>query len=347
MTEPTHQSDFRIPPQINLPTSSHQPQYDLYKVLETTLQASIIEQRRGRRWGIFFKTIGIVLTLIILSVLMNPLDFSGINQQTSTLIDNPSAPYKRHTAVVRLNGVIASEADANAYELMSNLGRAFNDPHTDAVILEINSGGGSPVQSGYVYDEIKRLRKIYPSIKLYAVIADIGASGAYYIAAAADEIYADKASLVGSIGVTGASFGFVDSMKMLGVERRAYTSGEHKAFLDPFQIMNPIETEFWKNQLNHIHEQFIKVVKDGRGARLKETAQTFSGLIWNGENALEMGLIDGLGSPYFLAREIIKSPKMVLFSSELSTFDRMVKKFGASIGTQLSNQMGLNGISLK
>ncbi len=318
----------------------------LYKAMETALLASVTEQRRGRRWGIFFKLLGFGYLLVLLSFMAFPFNFGAINN-SYVMLDENGQPFKTHTALITLKGTIASDTEASSDNLIANLRRAFANPETDAVILEINSGGGSPVQSGYVYDEIKRLRGIHPKIKLYAVITDIGASGAYYIAAAADEIYADKASLVGSIGVTGASFGFVDTMKMVGVERRLYTSGEHKAFLDPFQPMNDVETDFWKTQLTHIHEQFIKVVRDGRGKRLKETPDMFSGLIWNGETALEMGLIDGLGSARFVARDIIKSPKLVRFNIEESVFDRLVKRFGVSVGSQLANEINNKGLQLK
>lgn len=327
------------------PNTQLSPEY-LYKAMETALLASVTEQRRGRRWGIFFKLLGFSYLLILISAMVFPFNLGAVNNSYVPL-DKNGQPFKTHTALITLKGTIASDTEASSDNLISNLRRAFANPDTDAVILEINSGGGSPVQSGYVYDEIKRLRALHPNTKLYAVITDIGASGAYYIAAAADEIYADKASLVGSIGVTGASFGFVDTMKMVGVERRLYTSGEHKAFLDPFQPMNETETEFWKKQLAHVHQQFIQVVRNGRGTRLKETPEIFSGLIWNGETALEMGLIDGLGSARYVAREIIKSPKLVRFNIEESVFERLVKRFGVSVGSQIANEISNNGLQLK
>lgn len=240
--------------------------------------------------------------------------------------------------------MIADREDASADKLITALRNAFTHADTKGIILRINSPGGSPVQSGYVYDEIRRLRTLHPHIKVYAVITDLGASGAYYIASAADEIYADKSSLVGSIGVTAASFGFVDSMKMLGVERRVYTSGEHKAFLDPFQPQRADETEFWHSVLATTHQQFINSVKQGRGERLKDSEypEVFSGLVWSGEQALELGLIDALGNSSHVAREVIGVEQIRDFSVEDSPFDRFAKRFGASVGERLSLWLGLS-----
>lgn len=217
------------------------------------------------------------------------------------------------------------------------------------VILRINSPGGSPVQSGYVYDEIRRLRSLHPDIKLYAVISDLGASGAYYIASAADQIYADKASLVGSIGVTAAGYGFVGTMEKLGVERRTYTSGEHKSFLDPFQPQKADETQFWQGVLDTTHRQFIASVKQGRGDRLKDKdhPELFSGLVWSGEQALPLGLIDGLGSASSVARDVIGEKELVDFTVEESPFDRFSKKLGASVAEKLALYMGFQGPTLR
>lgn len=217
------------------------------------------------------------------------------------------------------------------------------------MILRINSPGGSPVQSGYIYDEIRRLRGENPNIKVYAVISDLGASGAYYIASAADQIYADKASLVGSIGVTAASFGFTGLMDKLGVDRRVYTSGEHKAFLDPFQPQKPEEAAFWKTVLETTHKQFIDSVKKGRGDRLKdaEHPELFSGLIWSGEQALDLGLIDALGNTSYVAREVIGQEELVDFTVQESPLDRFTKKLGASVAEQLAMWMGFQGPALR
>ncbi|HJE67613.1 S49 family peptidase, partial [Pseudomonas oryzihabitans] len=218
-----------------------------------------------------------------------------------------------------------------------------------AVVLKINSPGGSPVQAGQVFDEIKRQRGLHPKVPVYAVIEDLGASGAYYIAAAADEIVADKASLVGSIGVTAASFGFVDLMNRVGVERRAYTSGAHKAFLDPFQPKNPEETVFWNDVLKQTHQQFIQSVKTGRGDRLKDAdhPELFSGLIWTGEQAKQLGLIDKLGDVDYVARDLVGATSQVDFTVKDNAFDRFAKRLGASAAQQLSMALGFSGVSLR
>ncbi|WP_070887098.1 signal peptide peptidase SppA [Pseudomonas sp. D1-3] len=307
-----------------------------WKLLEKTLLASVHEQRRSRRWGIFFK----LLTFIYLF---------GALALFSPLISTQGGSSTAHTAVIEVRGMIADKEAASADNIVGSLRAAFKDPNTKGVVLRINSPGGSPVQSGYVYDEIRRLRGEHPDIKVYAVISDLGASGAYYIASAADQIYADKASLVGSIGVTAASFGFVDTMEKLGVERRVYTSGEHKAFLDPFQPQKDEETRFWKTVLDTTHKQFIDSVKKGRGDRLKdaEHPELFSGLIWSGEQALSLGLIDGLGSTSYVAREVIGQEEMVDFTVQESPLDRFTKKLGASVAEHIALWMGFQGPTLR
>ncbi|GLX12813.1 peptidase [Pseudomonas straminea] len=308
-----------------------------WKLLEKTLLASVHEQRRSRRWGIFFK----LLTFIYL--------FGALALFSPLISNQGSGSSSPHTAVIEVRGMIADKEAASADNIVGSLRAAFKDPNTKGVILRINSPGGSPVQSGYVYDEIRRLRGENPNIKVYAVISDLGASGAYYIASAADQIYADKASLVGSIGVTAASFGFVDTMEKLGVERRVYTSGEHKAFLDPFQPQKDEETRFWKTVLDTTHKQFIDSVKKGRGDRLKdaEHPELFSGLIWSGEQALSLGLIDGLGSTSYVAREVIGQEEMVDFTVQESPLDRFTKKLGASVAEHLALWMGFQGPTLR
>lgn len=296
----------------------------LYSILEKTLQSGVIEQRRKRRWGIFFKLLFAVYLLAILAIFAS----TSILDEQKKYMDANGNLLDSYTAVIRLEGEIAANTDASADKLIAALRNAFKDPKAKAIVIRINSGGGSPVQSGYVYDEINRLKKLHNK-KVYAVISDIGASGAYYIASAADEIYADQASLVGSIGVTAASFGFVGTLDKLGVERRIYTSGEHKAFLDPFSPQNSSETEFWKEVLNTVHVQFINAVKQGRGDRLQENPELFSGLIWSGEQALPLGLIDGLGSTSSVAREIIQAPDLVDFTVQDKGFDRFIKKIGS------------------
>lgn len=314
-------------------SSGNQLDDKAWKLLEKAVLASTVEQRRSRRWGIFFKSLTFLYLFGMLALLLPTLD--GDTRHAST---------GSHTALIEVRGMIADREDASADKLITALRNAFAHADTKGIILRINSPGGSPVQSGYVYDEIRRLRTLHPHIKVYAVITDLGASGAYYIASAADEIYADKSSLVGSIGVTAASFGFVDSMKMLGVERRVYTSGEHKAFLDPFQPQRADETEFWHSVLATTHQQFINSVKQGRGERLKDSEypEVFSGLVWSGEQALELGLIDALGNSSHVAREVIGVEQIRDFSVEDSPFDRFAKRFGASVGERLSLWLGLS-----
>ena len=308
-----------------------------WKLLEKTLLAGIQEQRRARRWGILFKVLTFCYLIMVLFLF-------------SPLIDmERSATSSAYTALIDVRGVIADKEAASADNLVTSLQAAFDDPKVKGVVLRINSPGGSPVQSGYVYDEIRRLRGLHPDIKVYAVISDLGASGAYYIASAADEIYADKASLVGSIGVTAAGFGFVGAMDKLGIQRRAYTSGEHKAFLDPFEPEKPDETKFWQGVLNVTHEQFIASVKQGRGDRLKDKdhPELFSGLVWTGQQALPLGLIDGLGNASSVARDVIGEKELVDFTVQESAFDRFSKKLGASVAEQLAMWMGFQGPTLR
>ncbi|MEB2326187.1 MAG: signal peptide peptidase SppA [Pseudomonas sp.] len=309
-----------------------------WKLLEKTLQAGIQEQRRARRWGIFFKLLTFIYLFGALMVFSPAWQFG-----------KDKAARESHTAVINVRGIIADEESASADNIVGALRAAFEDTNTKGIVLRINSPGGSPVQSGYVYDEIRRLRGEYPAIKVYAVITDLGASGAYYIASAADEIYADKSSLVGSIGVTAATFGFVEVMQKLGVERRVYTSGEHKAFLDPFQPQKPEETEFWREVLATTHRQFIDSVKRGRGDRLQvaEHPELFSGLVWSGEQALELGLIDGLGSTAHVARDVIGEPELVDFTVKESPIDRFTKKLGAGVAERLALLVGLQGPALR
>ncbi|MBV1789891.1 signal peptide peptidase SppA [Marinobacterium sp. D7] len=303
-----------------------------WRLIEKLVNGLHVEHRRTRRWGIFFK----LLTFAYLFTLLGLYLFK----------DTPSIPSPAsdaHVAVVRVEGPIADGEKANADSLVGSLRRAFENKHSTAVLLRINSPGGSPVQAGYVYDEIKRLRGNYPEKKVYAVISDIGASGAYYIAAAADEIYADKASLVGSIGVVSASFGFVDLMEKVGVERRMLTAGEHKGLLDPFQPLPNVEKEFWQKILDTTHQQFIDQVKAGRGERLKDSDELFSGLVWTGEQAVELGLIDGLGSASYVAREVVGVESLVDYSAKGSPLEQLIDRLGVSMASHLANMVGLGG----
>lgn len=306
-----------------------------WKIIEKTMLQLSVEQRRSRRWGIFFKLLTFVYLFVILYLFSAGVDKGVVGKGEA------------HTAIVDINGVIAANEDAAADTIVTGLREAFKDKKTKGIILRINSPGGSPVQSGYVYDEIKRLRSLNPDTKVYAVISDIGASGAYYIAAAADEIYADKASLVGSIGVTAAGFGFVETLGKLGVERRNYTSGKHKGFLDPFSPENPEEVMFWKSVLDTTHKQFINKVKEGRGDRLKEDPLMFTGLVWSGEQALALGLIDGLGSPGFVAREVVGEENIVNFTPKPDPFEKFTQRLGASMGSALSSSLIKGHISLQ
>jgi len=288
------------------------------QTLEKVALAAVAEQRRSRRWGIFFKILGFLylfILLIMVQGLMNPAEL-------------PTA--KTHTALVDMEGVIASGSQASAERMIEGLQAAFKNKHTKGVILRINSPGGSPVQAGQINDEIKRLRAKHPTIPLYAVVEDICASGGYYVAVAADKIYVDKASLVGSIGVLMDGFGFTGTMEKLGVERRLMTAGDNKGFLDPFSPVDPSQKEHAQTMLGEIHEQFIQTVKKGRGARLKETEGMFSGLIWTGERSIALGMADAIGSMDYVAREVIKAEDIVDYTPRQSLADRFAKRFGTA-----------------
>jgi len=314
-----------------------EPESNQEKWLSGFMKETFREQKRTRRWGIVFKLLTFTYLFVALFLFVN-----------TGLLDKEESSQQEHTAMVVVNGVIAADEEANANSIVTSLRDAFKNEYAKAVMLVINSPGGSPVQSGYVNDEIKRLRGIYPDKKLYAVIAELGASGGYYMAVAADQIYADKSSLVGSIGVTASSFGFVDLMEKVGVERRHYTSGEHKAFLDPFSPAKDEEAQFWQGVLDSTHKQFIKVVEEGRGDRLaKDNKDLYSGLVWNGEQALSLGLIDGLGSPGYVAREVIKAEDIVDYSFKQSKLESFTKSLGLSIGQGLGTLLSTSSTSLE
>lgn len=298
-----------------------------WKLIEKLVLSLQSEQRKSRRWGIFFKflTFGYLFLLVLLF--------------RFPLGDSLEATTGKHTALVEINGLIAADELASADNIVGSLRKAFEADNSVAVVLRINSGGGSPVQSGYVYDEIQRLRGEYPDKKVYAVISDVGASGAYYIAAAADEIYADKASLVGSIGVVAGGFGFTDAMEKIGVERRLYTAGDNKAFLDPFSPEDGDEVAFWQDVLETTHQQFIDKVREGRGDQLSDDERLFSGLVWSGEQALELGLVDGLGSASHVARQVVGQEDLVDYSRRKSPFQDIVDQFGVSVGSGLANRL--------
>lgn len=308
------------------------------RLIENLVFAAQVEQRRSRRWGVFFKLMALVwLFAVSGSVLMSARFGSSINVGSSSA----------YTALIEMDGVIAAGEEASADNVVSSLRNAFNDTSVKGIILRINSPGGSPVQSGYIYDEIQRLKKTRDDIKVYAVIVDVGASGAYYVASAADEIYADKASLVGSIGAYMASFGLDGVMEKVGVTRRFYKSGEFKGFSDPFQSENPVATKHIRTMVASIHQQFIDSVKLGRGARLSDDPQLYSGLIWSGEQAVDLGLVDGLGSSSYVARELIGEEKLVNFTQQLSQFERFARQLGVGAMHTMTNVLALDGLTLR
>lgn len=312
-------------PNKKSPIDASDPNRD-WRLLEDLLRDTFSEQKKTRRWGVVFKLLTFVYLFILLAMFFSARSGTGM-----------AVPYaKPHVAVVRLEGVIAADNEASGGRINEALRNAFKSEHSKAVVLAINSPGGSPVQSGYIYDEIRRLRTLHPDKKVYAVIADIGASGGYYVASAADEIYADKSSLVGSIGVTASGFGFVDAMEKLGIERRHFTSGAHKAFLDPFSPVKEDERLFWQEVLHNTHQQFIAAVKAGRGDRLEITDEIASGLIWNGEQALSLGLIDGLGSVRSVAREIVGQEELRDYTIKNSPLKMLLEDLGVSIGRGLA-----------
>jgi protease-4 len=293
---------------------------------------ALAEQKKARRWGIGFK----ILTFGYLFVLL----FVGLGW----LGGSDAISTGDHTAVVDLNGVIAADSRANAVDVVAGLQKAFEADGAKAVVLRINSPGGSPVQAANINDEIRRLRELHPDIPLYAVVEDICASGGYYVAVAADKIFVAKASLVGSIGVLMDGFGFTGTMEKLGVERRLLTAGENKGFLDPFSPMDSTQRGYAKTMLGDIHGQFIEAVRAGRGERLKENEETFSGLVWTGERSIELGLTDALGSVAYVAREIVKAETIVNYSWREHIVERVARRFGATLGESIvrSTSSGLH-----
>jgi protease-4 len=288
-------------------------------VLEKLAMSAVQEQRRSRHWGIFFKTLTLAYLFLVLFIFMGWFD-----EKESALSTD------KHTALVDLQGEIAAGNSASADFIIPSLQDAFDDSRTQGVILRINSPGGSPVQAGQINDEVRRLRALHPDIPLYVVVEDICASGGYYVAVAGDKIFVDKASLIGSIGVLMDGFGFEGTMQKLGVERRLLTAGENKGFLDPFSPTDPKQQAYAKQMLAEIHQQFIDVVRKGRGQRLKETPETFSGLVWNGQRGVELGLADAYGSVESVARDVIKAEHIVDFTMKEDFTERLAKRFGAA-----------------
>jgi protease-4 len=294
--------------------------------IEKLASSALTEQRTARRWGIFFKGLMFIYLFIILFFVLGWLGSGKVSSG-------------KHTALIEVSGVIEAGGEVNADSFMSSLHDAYDDDNTKGIILRINSPGGSPVQAGIINDEIKRQKKLHPKIPVYAVVEDICASGGYYIAVAADKIYVDKASIVGSIGVLMDGYGFTEVMKKVGVERRLMTAGENKAMLDPFSPINPKHQALAQAMLNEIHEQFKTVVRLGRGSRLKETPETFSGLFWSGEEGIKMGLADALGSADYVAREVIKQEKIVDFTYHDDFASRIAKRVGASASASFSETL--------
>ncbi len=296
------------------------------KLLEKIAMESVREQRARRKWGIFFKFAGLAYLLLLLFLFF---DWG----EDGTVGDG------KHTAVIHVHGVIESSGEGSARNINEALQAAFKDAATTGVILRINSPGGSPVQAGIVHDEILRLRTEYPQVPLYVVVEDLCASGGYYIAVAADKIFVDKASIVGSIGVLMDGFGFTGAMDKLGVERRLLTAGENKGFLDPFSPQDEKQKAHAQVLLGEIHRQFIEVVRKGRGQRLKETPEMFTGLMWTGTQSIQLGLTDGLGTVSSVAREVIKAEKLVDFTVKDSLPERLAKRLRAETAFGAGNAL--------
>jgi protease-4 len=292
------------------------------ETLERLVFATVREQRASRRWSIFFKLSFLVLAFVAIWAYF---DFNFGSSDIESL--------GRHTALIEIDGAIEAEGSGSAETVIPSLNKAFADPGSAAVVLRIDSPGGSPVQAGIIVDEILRMKKLYPNKPLYVVVDEICASGGYYIAAAADKIFVNKASIVGSVGVLMDGFGFTGLMDKLGVERRLLTAGENKGFLDPFSPQTEQQKQHALSMLKEIHEQFIAVVRAGRGKRLKETPEIFSGLYWTGARAVDMGLADGFGTVDTVARDVVKAEDIIDYTSHENLSERVLKKFGASVGS--------------
>ena len=291
------------------------------------------EQRSARRWSIFFK----LLTFAYLGFLLI-MAFGWFGGK------NSAAP---HTALIDVNGVIEAGGAVNADSFISSLHDAYDSSGTKGIILRFNTPGGSPVQAGIINDEIKRQKALHPKIPVYGVVEDICASGGYYIAVATDKIYVDKGSIVGSIGVLMDGYGFTEVMKKVGVERRLLTAGENKAMLDPFSPVNEKHKAYAQTLINEVHEQFKTVVRNGRGARLKETPETFSGLFWSGEQSIKLGLADALGSADYVAREVIKQEDIIDYTTQETVVDRFAKRFGASMAKSIGIDTLTKGLQIR
>lgn len=298
------------------------------ELIEKVLLAHVEEQRRARRWASIWRLAGFGVVLLLFT-------YSIFGGGPATI----SHPSSRHTALVDLSGVIDQDGGASADVINESLRDAFKNTHAAGIILRVNSPGGSPVQSGMIFDEIRRLKDLHKDKPVIAVVEDIAASGGYYVAAAADSIYVDKASLVGSIGVRMDGFGFTEAMKKLGVERRVLTAGENKALLDPFLPVDPRQKAAVQLMLTEVHQQFIDAVKRGRGDRLKPTSDMFSGMVWTGAKSVELGLTDGMGTVDSIARDVIKAETVVDYTMQPNFAERLAKRFGASMGESVAKAM--------
>lgn len=303
-------------------------------VLEKVAMASVEEQKKARRWSIFFKLLFISYIAILTSLTMSP------------LVDSTTKTSGSHTAVVDIKGIIMDGAEADADTIIESLNKAAADPNTKGIIIRVNSPGGSPVQSSYVYQAIQEIRANNPEMPVHAVIEDLCASGGYYIASAVDKIFVNESSIVGSIGVVMDGFGFTEAMKTLGVDRRLYTAGEHKGFLDPFSDVNPAELEHVQSMLNDIHQEFITAVKTGRGDRLHDNPNLFSGLVWAGSESIRLGLTDELGNVKSVAKNEIGEENIVNFTAEKPFIEKLAKNMGVAMAefasrfsTMQSNQV--------
>lgn len=308
-------------------------------VLEGIADNFFKEQRKERFWRIFFKVLffGWLFLLVYLLFSHSSDDMWNTEEKSEQ---------KEHVAQVNISGIIMEDEDSSAPAVIKALNSAFDNERSKAIILRINTPGGSPVHAGIIHDEIFRLREKYPEKKVYAVVMDMCLSAGYYIASAAHQIYADKASLVGSIGVLVNGFGFSEAIKKLGVERRLLTAGENKGILDPFSPAKPFDLAFMQESLDVVHRQFIDSVKKGRQDRIKNYENVTTGLFWTGSQALELGLIDGLGSRNYVARDIIGIKKIVDYSTEKSWYDEFAKQFGASVSSAFMESLGVNKSSM-
>lgn len=313
------------PPESSKPEPKPVPSSWERETLEKVLLASIAEQRQARRWGIFFKSLLVIYLGVAMWLVAKPMMGVG----------GGSSDGKGHTAIIDVVGMIAPGQPASAENIIEGLRDAVKDANTKGIILRMNTPGGSPVQSAYVWEEIRRIKKAKPELPIHAVVADMCASGGYYIASAADNIYVNNSSVVGSIGVIMGNFGFVEAMNKLGVERRVMTAGDHKALMDPFAPVDPVAKAHMQTVLASIHRQFINAVKEGRGPRLKETPDMFSGLIWTGEDGIKLGLVDELGDTRYVAEEVIHAKRTKNFTPDQDFFERISHRLGVSLGQAL------------